>query len=525
MDAIETLRQRTLSAKKPENPAQAISRALADAPEMLALVQGLVLAARHPDWATAYCTTQKLSWEQASTHPIEAMLLAMSEAPQHEDALDRALSNSAQSAAALLALARSMTPWEHRCFKKALEHDDTRLATCAILAMADPERLEQWLFQGNREEREFLDGIQALLLFDPETDPGELLTETLDALRQDPDVGSHQHTLARLEALLAAHDPMLFARGALDGAHELSWSEHHEWVADVLAIHGETSWIETLAALELSGAKQAFGFAALLALCASASSSELDLNESPELVERHVELLDLLRAQQTWEPQTAALHFEFPLSVADEELTPLLVEVAIHERLIDANLPSPGVVGLPLSATLEESLQIEEALTMLREFVAQTERPDEETLCVTVRTLCDLRKHLAEETVSVTARRDEFLEVVSSLTDHHQRAAALVAQRILAQTDPLGAALAPAPEDARGAFIAGVDSQGALEQLATLASGATAASLWAAHELSELPLDESLPPLSSAHARCAIARSLFLRQLLEDMIEEDEFIF
>lgn len=523
MDALETLRQRTLSSKKPEKPEQAIARALDAAPR--ALIEGLVIAAQHPDWATAYCTSQKLSWREAAAQPTQALLLAMSEAPQHEDALDQALSNATLRKSALLALARSMTPWEHRCFKQALDEDETRLATAAVLAMADPERLERWLFQGTLEEDEFLDGLQALLLFDGETNAGELLTETLDALRQDPDARSHQHTLARMEALLATHDPMLFARGALDGAHELSWSERHEWVADVLAMHGETSWIETLAALELSGARQAFGFAALLALCAAASSSEIDLNESPELVEKHVELLDSLRAQQTWEPLTAALHFEFPLSVADEELTPLLVEVAIHERLIDANLPSPGVVGLPLSATLEESLLVEEAITMLQSFANASERPDEETLCVTVRTLCDLRKHLAEETVSVTARRDDFLSIVESLTTHHQRAAAIIAQRILAQNDPLGAALADAPDDHLGAFIAGVDSQGAHEKLADLASGATTASLWAAHELSELPLDEALPPLTIAYARCAVARSLFMRQLLEDVIEEDEFIF
>lgn len=525
MDALETLRQRTLSSKKPEKPEQAITRALSAEETSRALVEGLVLAAHHPDWATAYCTSQNLSWEHASTHPTEAMLLAMSEAPRHEEALDRALSNASHRGAALLALARSMTPWEHGCFKRSLEDEKQRLATCAVLAMADPERLEHWLFQGAREEQEFLDGLQALLLFDPETDAAELLTETLDALRQDPDAGSHQHTLARMEALLATHDPMLFARGALDGAHELSWSERQDWVADVLAAHGETSWIETLAALELSGARQAFGFAALLALSASASSSGLDLNESPELVERHVELLDLLRAQQTWEPHTASLHFEFALSVADEELTPLLVEVAIHERLIDANLPSPGVVGLPLSATLEESLLIEEAITMLQSFANQSERPDEETLCVTVRTLCDLRRHLAEETERVTARRDEFLTIVEALSTHHQRAAAIVAQRILAQTDPMGAALAPAPDNHLEAFIAGVDSEGAHAQLASLASGATAASLWAAHELGELPLDEALPALATAYTHCAIERSLFLRQLLEDVIEEDEFIF
>ncbi len=519
MNALESLRQRILSSKTPKQPEQAIAQAMDEAPD---LVAPLILCAEHPDWIAAYYTHQKLSWKTLDqAHPLHALIMASSQHPSHEDALDQALSKNTTSTQALDALARSLTPWEHKLFKKSIANKETQLSTCAVLAMADPERLLQWSFNGPREESDVINALLALMHFD-ELDT-ELLVDVIDALRQESDGNKPNSSLSRLQSLLAAHDPLLFARGALEGEFELNWTERSEWVADVLTLHHETSWLETLAILELSNARQAFGFASILAICAATAHSVLALNDNPEKAEQHAELLDLLRAQKTWEPLATSLNLEFPLAVADEDLTPLLVEIAIHERLVQAHITSPGVMGLPLSATLDEALDIEQAKQLLKE-AQDLIKPDDETLCVLVRTICDLRNLLADENPTIQNHTSELLALLEPLTTHSQRAIAMSAKRTLAQQEHYNALLAPEPESFLDAAIAGVDVPGAQTLLAKLAAREGVAALWALNELTELTLDESLPHIALAYSECHIPRAPYIKQLMEELVQEETLI-
>lgn len=522
MQAVEAMRQRTLLSSRPKHPQESITNALAEPGASPELIVALLTCAVHATWPQTWCTMHDLAWSP-KTPADQALLLARSEDPTHEDQLDALLAKKPDAASvALNALARTLTPWEHPNFKRSLGHDTTRESTCAVLAMADPDRLEDWALDGERSEAEFLDALRALLFFHADLSRATL-EDIISALRQDQDLGEDHRLVQRVEAMLAAHSPEVYARGALDGTYEMTWTDRIEWVADLLAATVETSWLETLAILEVSRARTAFGFAGLLATCAAAGSVHIDLEEAPDAVTRHVELFDMLRAHDNWEPLATSLKLQFPLAVADEEITPLLVEVALHERLIQASLPSPGIIGLPLSATLDETLQLDAARTLLKD-AAMTEKPDEETLCVVVRTLCDLRGLLADEHPVISKLTPEWRELLDPLTTHNQRAIALAASRTLSQMQHLSALLAPNPEEPADAMVAGLDVPGALDHFVKMACGEGVAALWAARELTELPIDDALPLLVQARAACHPMRAPFLAQLIEELVEHDEFV-
>ncbi len=524
MHALEALRQRILLSKRSTQTDELFARALEATGGDPTLISALVSCAQHPSWVEAWCLHQKLGWSTKKAIPaLNALLLAQSENPKHERGLDAALTGKLAAAqCAISALARSLTPWDHDRFAALLADDASREATCAVIAMADPETLMDWSLDGSRSEQEFVTALRAMLFFDAELSH-TTLEDVIAALRQDQELGDSHRVVQRVEAMLAAHAPQIYARGALDGSYETTWNDRIEWVADLLASTVETSWLETLAILEVSRARSAFGFAAMLAISAAAGSAHVDLDEAPEAVQRHVELFDRLRAGENWEPLATTLKLQFPLAIADEELTPLLVEVALHERLVQVALPSPGVVGLPLSSTIDEALQIDVARTMLAE-IASAEKPDEETLCVIVRTICDLRQLLANEHPAISALVPEWKALLEPLSTHNQRAIALAASRTLSQMQHLSALLAPQPEEAADAMIAGIDVPGALPMFVEMARGEGAAALWAAREVTELPLDEALPLLIEARASCHPMRAPFLTQLIEELVANDEFV-
>ena len=521
MDATETLRQHILSSTRPSSPRDALLAAL-DACQDEALVAALAAAALHADWPTALVAIKAWSWSMPELSASQALLLAMSDEADVERELDQALDDPARAQGAVEALARALAPWEHAALKRSLKQDASRLATCCVLAMADPLTLRQWALSG-RDEGELVDALRAMLFFDDELDEA-LLLDLREQLEQDEAIARGHRLLLRIEAMIAALAPARYARLAFHDELDLEWSERSPWVADLLAIHGETSWLETLAVLELAEARSAFGFAAMLAIVASASASALELAEATEaVISSHVALIDAMRANQSgWEAEAlkASMHLQLAHAVGDEETTPLLIEIALHERLLSAHLPSPGVRGLPLSATLEEALDVTAAEAMLQE-AASREEFDEETLCAVTRTLCDLRRHLAEHSEAVISKRARFIELLEQLADHAERALATAARRALCAEDHLAGLSDQAPERDDSALIAGIDVPVARQAIARLTERDGVAALWAARELTELPLDEALPLLHAARASCHVIRAPYLAQLIEELIFEE----
>lgn len=452
---------------------------------------------------------------------LQLLAVVQSENEAREGQIDDALAAKKHRARACGALARVGGLWSHDGLMKALEDAEVASAAACVVAESEPEALDEWLEQDAEEvdPRALLEVLRARVLRGG-SDDAELLDELADSLREE-DSKSAQRFISRMESLIAIASPGYFARGYLRGTFESSWWQDSAAVADFLSMYGEPTWLETLAMLEVGECAGAFEFASMIAVSASAGLLEADQQQGSDLLTL---LQDARDPKGSWEPTAIRHGFQLAIAMGDEDLAPLLVEAAVHDRLCWNDLPSIGIQGLPLSSNDDASLDIDAAIELFTDALAQ-EQPDDDVVVSIVRTLCDLRRLHQEEVGAVDALIGDPENVFPRLCDHPNAAINLAARRLITQIRPVSPLETPPPASARDAIIAGLDVPGSPQLLAALAAGDTVASLWAAAELTELPLEDAFPVLAGAWASCAPIRGVYLRALIRELLEEDMFVY
>ena len=445
-----------------------------------------------------------------------------SEDEAREQAIDDALAAGDGLAIRVMnALARTGGLWSHDAISARLVDSEAVSAAACVLAESEPEVLDEWLDEDAEqvEPAVLIEVLRAQLLRGGE-DNVEALIDLVESFREE-DAGAAKRFVSRLESLVASASPLHFARGFLQGSLEHGWLRDRSAVADFLVLYGETTWVETLAMLEVGESAMAFEFASMIAICASAGLLEVDPDYAPALLDL---LQDARNPKGSWEPTAVKHGFQLALALGDEDLAPLLVEAAVHDRLCWNDLPSIGILGLPLSGNDESSLDIEAATKLLEEAIEE-EKPDDDVVVSIVRTLCDLRRLHQTEVEAIGPLVEDPENILPRLCDHNNASVNLAARRLLSQLRPISPLEVPPPTSTREAVIAGLDVPGAPELLAELAAGDSVAALWAAAELTELPLEDAFPLLAKAWTSCAPVRGVYLRTVIRDLLEQDTFTY
>ena len=454
-------------------------------------------------------------------HATEQLVLVQSEEAAHEDAVDALLAGKKTRMACASALARAGALWDHPALHKMLTHPESALAAACVLAESDPEGFDAWL-EGDYEvdEETAIPLLRARIVRASEPfDLRELdeLVEALAAIRDEEKWAARM--LNSIEGLTACAAPQDYARAFLSGHASNGWLRHPEAVADFLCTHGETSWLETLALLEVSACATAFEFGAMIAVSASAGLQEFSQEDGEALL---ATLKGASQNQGAWEAQAIERGFSMAVSLGEDDLTALLVQAAVHESLFWNDLPSLGMSGLPLSGNDDASLDAEAAVHVWRD-VLDEPSPDDDVVVAVVRTLWDLRRLHSNEIEAIDPIVERERELLEGLAEHANAAINLAARRVLAQV------YGWMPErldlnTPRDVMIAGLDAPGAPEALALLTQQEGVASLWAMQELAQLPLEDAAALFATVWSSVAPSRGVYVRALIRDMLEEDEFL-
>lgn len=445
---------------------------------------GLTLLAMTCDAELIESAAKAQGWDlrEAPTGVMRLATLHM-DWPEIERGVDKALAKGQVRVAA--DLVRACVPWTHEVLDKWLDMEHRRAYAALLLATVEPEVIEQWC-QSDRPERakELIEPLRALALV--ESDQAlDFLLDVRQELADDDDRDALK-VRERLDGFIAVASPIAFARGILSDELEASWLRRPEALADVFAVHGVPSWLETLAYLEVAQTMTAFEFAALLAYVAS-TSVEIIVDEA-----RHAQTLALLEAIQgedpSWEGLALELGVQIPLGLGDEELTPLLVEIALHERLLASALEAPGILGLPLSSTEAERCDIDAAALLFERADQEQGSVEDETVVLVVRTLLDVVAWSQREPALIEELRQD--PSLLALAEHANGAINLAARRAIATLNA-GQEL-PAVDSARAALSCAAPWTDAREQLELLAKGDTVASLWAIERAGALPWPQNV---------------------------------
>lgn len=323
-----------------------------------------------------------------------------------DERIDAALGGD-EAGAAVDVLARSGIGWVHDALVDGLEHEATRDAAAMVLARSRPGKLRPALM-----EAEVVDEVVAMLRAAAVEQASELWDQFLiwrDRLEdvEELDEQTRGTYAAQLEGAGVSLEPTLFARGLLAGDYGLEWLDDPTAVADFLQVYGPTDWLDVLGLLELEERSTAAELAGTLAVAAAAG-----LREGPPDDDEAEQLLDLLAetpgdddGEATWESLATQVGLGFQIAVGADEFGLLLAQVAAHERLVTHGIHSPGIPGLPLSATSDDDLALDRVSDLVGEYVSG-EWTDEHKVSA-LRTLCDAR---------VWARRsDEYEDVLRSV--------------------------------------------------------------------------------------------------------------
>ncbi len=307
-------------------------------------------------------------------------------------ALDRMLSESVAQD-----LARLYVPWSNPALFKMLDgRENARQAAAWLLALGDDDGLVKWFYECE-DEQHALEAARVVGLLGNDL-YWDAVTEWRDLAESEGD----EQAKAGFHAALACMDPVRYARSVVLGEMEADWIQDARQVADFLQTHGMTDWLETLALFEHveqeKSGREAFEFAALVALGASAGVQN-DIAD----VELLFEWLELARSGEVAlaaEQLSASGSFGFQVALGeDDDLVVLLCEAAIHELLLEMGEGSPGISGLPLSATDLEWVDLEAAEALFAGFgqAVLNDAVQGEALVALVHTLVDLRGWVARE--------------------------------------------------------------------------------------------------------------------------------
>lgn len=361
----------------------------------------------------------------ATTGAMGKVAYAMSESDQVEADLDRMLAGG-EAATAARTLARAGIIWDSPHLLELLDDDGSRRAAALIATAARPDEVADWL-----ADCEILEDALQVLRAGALNQVGEL-AEALDAWREEIEaLDGADDERARLEGIAAVLDPDAYARRALAGEAEVAWLSDLPVVADFLQVHGPTEWLEVLGILEVADA-QALELACFVAVSAAAG---IGYDEPDEKQARR--LLDLLAVEpdadaEDWQPLATSLGLGFAIAIApDDELALLGAQMAAHERLSAFDIHSPGVPGLPLSATYEEGLDLAASRAML-EGMSQLDELHGAGVVAVVRTLSDLRGLLAHDAERFEEHAAAWVE---AFLDSQSRAVRLAVRHLLVWLD------------------------------------------------------------------------------------------
>ena len=317
--------------------------------------------------------TALLEWyERPGEHTASSIARVLSVAVDRDDVIERVDAHLADDPRILEDLVRSRVTWDHPDIPGLLDRADFRIGAAWHLVQTRPDELADWL-TAERQVPEVGNVARAvalaagLELFEP-------LGEWVELARDEPGRWS-----AKIEGALFTLDPRRWARGHLGGMWDAEFLEDWVAMADVLSIAPPSYWSATLAALR----KESDEFALISRLAAAGASAAL-LLAPEEPLERVVDAFDA----EDWDVLAQHPLFATAVSLADdEELHVPVLESAAHDLLSVAGIPSPGIAGLPLSATRPPDDAVEWAARMLNEV-----GDDPEQLIPVVATLFDFQE-------------------------------------------------------------------------------------------------------------------------------------
>lgn len=502
---IDQLKRHVAGGQAPEGDLGAAIAA--DAPELVA-----ALFALSDDEAVRGQWAKRVDFEQADA--LGKVAWVASEAAEVEAQID-ALLDGGEAATVVQALARAGVAWDHPAIAELLDHDGSRRAAALLMAVADPDEVGEWLDDCEVVE-DALEVLRAVAL-DVAIELDDAFADWHEALDELDDVDAEA---ARLDGLFAVLDPNQYARRVLAGEAGIGWLADPPAVADFLQVHGPTSWLEVLGVLE-AVEDPALEFASLLAVSAAAGVGfdEPDDDEARELLELLSKAPDA--DTEDWEPLATRLGLGFGVAVApDDELALLSVQVAAHERLVAFDIHSPGIPGLPLTATSQDALDVDASKALLDSIAGLDELPEAATAAV-VRTLGDLRRLVLHD----AERFDELAEQwVGQFLDHGSRAVRLAARHLLVVLDHEAAERAADQldglKDIEAALVVSANEPAADDRPLAIASLAEHAHLEGplgldcARRLAAIGTDDALAALARLWASETVFRAAFYRDCL-----------
>lgn len=470
----------------------------------------------------------RIAWVYDESDAVERRIDALF------DAKDPAL-----HAALIDTLARAQVGWAHARIDAALDAEPTRRCAAWLLAQSAPAALNDWLLDCEVVD-DALDAMRAISVSDaglPARDWSaieqwrEALTGALLEARDAEDVADLQAALAGVTGALAVLEPNAWARLALGGDADSTWLKDPVLVADFLQIHGPSSWLDALSLLEASE-DPALEFGALLAVAAASG-----LDAAPPDEEDARELIALLQLpsdapETAWQPAATRLDFATAIALTgaddhapDDGLGLLLVQIAAHERLIHHGYHSPGISGLPHSASDPADVSFETSQALLRELVAQTRDLDALAADISLMILqncLDLHRHLDSNPQQFEQLSKDWADAFAASASPAIRLASrgLLArltatdasheQKILAKSTDLSAALVLSRLDTEDPRV--------LQTLAHHAALQTPVGLDCARRLGELASPEALDALARLWAQADCLRAPFFAQCLHDAV-------
>lgn len=286
-------------------------------------------------------------------------------------------------------LARCGVGWSHDAIVEAAGDDATRPAASMVLARSTPGELRRLSM-----ESEVIDDVVEMLRAGAVVGADDLWDQfliwhgRLEDL-EDLDDELRKSLRAELEGAGAVLDPTLFARGLLGGDYGARWLDDPTAVADLLQTYGPSDWLEVVATVEEAG-DPGLELAATLAVSASLGigAEPPDEHEVERLLELLAEELKPNQKESPWESKATELGYGFQVALGGEDYGLLLAQAAAHERLATYGIHSPGIRGLPLSATGREHLDAEAVERVVGE-LAEADGDSDQMLVAAVRTLYD----------------------------------------------------------------------------------------------------------------------------------------
>ena len=476
-----------------------------------------VSRAESPDLAAAIIALGDAEGRQRWSETIEpetaAALERIAFVSADGDAVDRAVDDALGSEAGgqvVDALARAGVAWTHPTLESALDDPQLRAAGALLLAVAEPQALDDWL-DGCEVFEDALVVLRAVAMAGA-TELGDRLSDWRERVDEFDEAGDEVDTLDALSAVL---DAEAFARLGLAGEVDIGWLADSRHVADFLQVYGPGEWLPVLAFLDVCD-DDAFEFGAFLSVCAA---NGIGFEEPEEADAR--DLLELLGFEpgsdpEDWEPLATRLGFGFAVSVAaDDELALLGAQVGAHERLTTFGFHSPGVPGLPMSGTDAEALDFDASNAILRRLMDGPSMPDSAKVSV-LRTLHDLYNHVRFGDGACKSHAQTW---VARFQDSDVDAIAMAARQLRGVCDGGSAAVDGERErvglrDAMVLAACGESPDGVVDALSAAAGGEKVLGLGAAQQLALLGTTESLEALAALWADGPLFRAPIFRDAI-----------